>query len=72
MGIAMPIAEKTVKFPLPVGVTYFVYLITENGIFKTDFEINNFDNDNPVKRKIFNGCQNVLKELRNAQLKEKA
>jgi hypothetical protein len=69
MDIAVNVSEKTEKFPLPSGTNHFVYLLTENGIYKTDFDITSIDN--PVKRKIFNGCQNVMKELRLAQLKDR-
>jgi hypothetical protein len=68
MDMAIPISEKTSKFPLPAGTNHFVYLLTENGIYKTDFDVTSIDN--PIKRKIFNGCQNVMKELRLAQLKD--
>ena len=67
-----PLCEKVKAFDMPVGKTHFIYLLTKKGVYKTEI-VPSLLKDAPVeKRASFSLYQNVLNEVRNCQLKDKA
>lgn len=67
-----PFAEKVKAFDMPVGKTHFVYLLTKKGVYKTIIEPA-LVAQSPVQiQTAFSLYQNVLNEVRNCQLKDRA
>ena len=57
---------------MPVGKTHFVYLLTKKGVYKTIIEPA-LVAQSPVQiQTAFSLYQNVLNEVRNCQLKDRA
>lgn len=72
---ATPLKEKAVRtsaFPLPVGGTHFVYLMTKRGVFRTEIDPGHFGPDDREKRVIYHLYQQVMGALRMAQLRDAA
>ncbi|MDE5945968.1 MAG: hypothetical protein K2G63_01480 [Oscillospiraceae bacterium] len=64
--------EKVKSYDLPIGNKHFAYLITNKGVYKTEFLPATVAQESPEKRGFFNLYQKVLAEVRNCQLKDQA
>jgi len=62
--------RKVKSYDLPTGTTNFVYLLTNNGVYKTELNPATISQESPEKRGVFNLYQKVLVEVRNCQLKD--
>ena len=63
-------AKRTSAFPLPVGNTHFVYLMTKRGIFKTEITPGQFTEEDKEKRVVYYLYQQMMGALRVAQLRD--
>lgn len=68
----LPLCEKVKSFDLPTGRTHYIYLLTNNGIYRTTLHPGNIANETPEKRGIYTLYQRVLSEVRSCQLKDQA
>ena len=67
-----PFAEKVKAFDMPIGKTHFIYLLTKKGVYKTIIEPALIPQSPAQIRTAFSLYQNVLSEVRNCQLKDRA
>lgn len=67
----LEISKKTTQYDLPKGRTHYIYLLTKNGIYKTELIPTEIQND-PQKRLLLAMYQRIMSELRTAQLKDQA
>lgn len=63
-------ARHTSAFPLPVGSTHFIYLLTKRGVYKTEITPGQFTEEDKEKRVVYYLYQQVMGALRNAQLRD--
>ncbi|NLK70941.1 MAG: hypothetical protein GX286_05820 [Clostridiales bacterium] len=64
-------AEKVNSYDLPMGRMHYVYFLTKKGfIYRTVITPNNFNEEDKGRKLLFHLYQNVLAEIRIAQLKE--
>ncbi|MBR3629643.1 MAG: hypothetical protein IKN55_04135 [Oscillospiraceae bacterium] len=63
-------AKRTSSFPLPVGITHFVYLLTKRGIFKTEITPGQLTEDDKEKRVVYFLYQQMMGAMRVAQLRD--
>ncbi|MDY4414751.1 MAG: hypothetical protein ACI4K5_00585 [Ruminococcus sp.] len=66
----LPQCQKVKAFDLPTGNTHFIYLLTNNGVYKTELLPATVAQESPEKRGVFNLYQKVLSEVRTCQLKD--
>ncbi len=66
----LPQCEKVKAFDLPTGNNHFIYLLTNNGVYKTQLHPATIGQESPEKRGVFNLYQKVLTEVRTCQLKD--
>ena len=67
----LAVAEKVNSYDLPVGRVHYVYFLTKRGfIYKTEITPGNFNENDKGKKLLFHLYQNVMAEIRAAQLKE--
>ncbi len=62
--------KRTSAYPLPVGGTHFVYLMTKRGTFKVDINPRNIPADNKEMRVVYYLYQQVMGALRLAQMRD--
>lgn len=67
-----PLCDKVKAFDMPVGKTHFIYLLTKKGVYKTEVVPALLKDAPDEKRICFSLYQNVMSEIRNCQLKDKA
>ncbi len=70
---ATPLKEKAVRtssFPLPVGNTNYVYLMTKRGTFRAEINPYTITADDREKRIVYHLYQQVMSALRVAQLRD--
>ena len=63
-------AKRTSSFPLPVGSTHFVYLLTKRGVYKTEITPGQFTEDDNEKRVVYYLYQQMMGALRMAQMRD--
>lgn len=68
----LPKCEKTTRFDIPRGRSHNLFLLTKNGVYKTEFAPGLIPETEPEKRTIYVLYQKVLGELRSCQLKDEA
>ena len=71
-GDVLKKCEKTKKFDLPTGRTNNIFLLTKNGVYKTQINAGYIPEDQPELRAFYVLYQRVLSEVRSCQLKDDA
>lgn len=72
-GQALPVCERTSVFDIPMdSSTHFVHLMTRKGVYKTKIVQSELNDSEEGKMKMFllSLYQNVMNEVRNAQIKD--
>ncbi|MBQ8296696.1 MAG: hypothetical protein IJX77_02810 [Ruminococcus sp.] len=69
-GILLPKCNKVKAYDLPTGRNHNIFLLTKGGIYKAEVKPGLIPEDQPELRSVYVLYQNVLKELRNCQLKD--
>lgn len=64
------LAKHTSIFPLPTYGTYFVYLLTKRGCFRTELHPSSLREEEKEKRVVYYMSQQVMSALRMAQLRD--
>lgn len=65
-------AKKTDKFPLPTGQPHNIYLLTKGGIYEKTVLPTAIKEESADMQAVFFLYQQVMRELRSAQLKDRA
>ena len=68
----MPKCEKTKSYDLPKGRTNNIFLLTKNGVYKTQLAAGLIPEEEKELRSFYVLYQRVLTEIRNCQLKDDA
>ncbi|MBO4494074.1 MAG: hypothetical protein J5724_06765 [Ruminococcus sp.] len=68
----IPKCEKTKSFDLPKGRTNNIFILTKNGIYKTELQSGMIPENEPELRTFYVLYQRVLSEIRTCQLKDEA
>lgn len=63
-------AKRTSSYPLPVGATHFVYLMTKRGTFRTEINPATIGGESREKRAVYHLYQQVMGALRMAQMRD--
>ncbi|MBP3309551.1 MAG: hypothetical protein J6L05_01900 [Ruminococcus sp.] len=71
-GQLLPKCKKSTSFDLPTDRTHNIFLLTKNGVYKTEIASGLIPESEPEKRTFYVLYQRVLNELRNCQLKDDA
>jgi hypothetical protein len=66
----LPICEKTTSYDLPMGRDHHVYLLTKKGLYKTVITPTAVNENDRMRKLLFYLYQNVMAEIRTAQMKE--
>ena len=66
----LPQCQKVKSYDLPKGNVNYVYLLTNNGVYRTEILPATIAQESPEKRGVFNLYQKVLVEVRSCQLKD--
>ena len=64
------LGSRTSSYPLPVGSTHFVYLMTKRGTFRVEIDPRTIGAAEKEKRVIYHLYQQVMGALRMAQLRD--
>lgn len=71
-GECLDCCEKTSQFDMPVSGKNYVYLLTKNGVYKTEITPNAIASDAVSKKKLYNLYQRVMNQLGLAQIKDRS
>lgn len=71
-GKVLPQCRRVTYYDLPAERTHYIYLMARRGVYKMEINPENIMAETPEKRMVFRLYQNLLRELRMAQLKDKA
>ena len=71
-GKCLSVCERTITYDLPTGGTQYFHLLTRRGVYKVAINPSQLKEEDKEKRVLVHLCQEVMNQLRIAQLKDKS
>lgn len=70
-GPLKSLAKRTSQYPLPIGSTHFVYLLTKRGVYKTEINPGRISAEEKEKRAVYYLYQQMMGALHVAQMRDR-